>query len=471
MTIHRESPGGERTAAEVAARLRAELDGRLIEPGHPEYDDARTVYYTGFDRRPSAVVRPTNADEVARVVRSVRGTGVELAVRSGGHSVAGHGVSDGGIVLDLSAMVSLEVDVEGRTAWAGAGLTAGAYTRALGEHGLATGFGDAPSVGVGGITVGGGVGYLHRKLGLTIDSLLAAEVVTADGEVVHADEETRPDLFWAIRGGGGNFGVVTRFHFRLHEVDGVLGGMLLLPATPAVVASFLQEAVHAPDALSGMINVAPAPPLPFIPAEHHGRPILMAALVWAGAPGEGEAVLARLRSLAKPLADAIRPVRYGNIYESGAEPPQAPRGAVHSCFVDDLDVASAETVFEHLERSDARMRVAQFRVLGGAVASVPNGATAFAHRQRAILAAAAALFDHPDDAPRHEAWAADLAGALRQGEPGAYVGFLGDGGASGAREVYPPATWERLRRVKARYDPTNLFRLNLNVPPLSSVEA
>ena len=204
--------------------------GQVILPDDAIYKEARTVFYGGVDHHPAAIVRVKDASDIARVVSLARESGLELAIKSGGHSLAGHSVSEGGIVLDLSEMKNLEFDTEGLTAWAQTGLTAGEYTAALGAHGLATGFGDTGSVGIGGITLGGGVGYLVRKHGLTIDDVLAAEIVTADGELVYADPESHPDLFWAIRGGGGNFGVVSRFRYRLHEVDTIVGGMLILPA-------------------------------------------------------------------------------------------------------------------------------------------------------------------------------------------------------------------------------------------------
>ena len=208
------------------SQLRAQVTGRVVAPDDPLYDQARAIFYGGFDRRPEVIVQAADRTDVARVIALARDTGLELAIRSGGHSTAGHCVSDGGIVLDLSDMRDLQIDVEGRTAWAEPGLTAGEYTTAAGAHGLATGFGDTGSVGIGGLTLGGGVGYLVRKYGLTIDDLLAAEIVTADGQLLRVDAETHPDLFWAIRGGGGNFGVATRFKFRLHELDSVVGGML-----------------------------------------------------------------------------------------------------------------------------------------------------------------------------------------------------------------------------------------------------
>jgi FAD/FMN-containing dehydrogenase len=266
----------------------SEVRGQLIRPQDSAYDEARSVFYGRFDRRPALIVRVEDATDVSRVVTLARESGLELAIRSGGHSVAGHSVSDGGIVLDLSGMKNLELDVEGRTAWAQTGLTAGEFTDAAGAHGLATGFGDTGSVGIAGITLGGGVGYLVRKHGLTIDDLLAAEVVVADGELLRVDAQTHPDLFWAIRGGGGNFGVVTRFQYRLHEVDTIVGGMMILPATPEVVASFVAEAEAAPEELSTIANVMVAPPMPFLPPEAHGQLVIMALLCYAGEVDEGE---------------------------------------------------------------------------------------------------------------------------------------------------------------------------------------
>src|SRR5215217_2961246 len=219
----------------IRRRLRAVLNGRVITPGNAGYDQARTVFYGMFDRRPAVIVRPTDPSDVSQVVSLARETGLELAVRSGGHSRAGHSTTDGGVVLDLTDMNALEIDPEQRTAWAQTGLTAGEYTPAAAAYGLATGFGDTGSVGIGGLTLGGGVGYLVRKHGLTIDDLLAAEIVTADGQLLRVNAERHPELFWAIRGGGGNFGVVTRFQFRLHAVGTVVGGMLMLPATPDVI--------------------------------------------------------------------------------------------------------------------------------------------------------------------------------------------------------------------------------------------
>jgi FAD/FMN-containing dehydrogenase len=442
-------------------QLGADLNGRVIAPDDAEYDAARTIFPGGIDRRPAVIVRPADATDVARVVSLARESGQELAVRSGGHSI--YGVSEGGIVLDLSDMKKLEIDVEGRTAWAETGLTAGEYTTAVGAHGLATGFGDTGSVGIGGITLGGGVGYLVRKHGLTIDDLLAAEIVTADGELRQVDTDNHPDLFWAIRGGGGNFGVATRFKFRLHEVDQFVGGFLFLPATRDVIHSFMTEAEAAPEELSAILNVMPAPPMPFLPEQYHGQLIAMAIMAYAGDTEAGERAMAPFRALATPIADMVRPMTYPEIY-----PPEEdfhPIASVSTMFVDAIDHDAVDTIIERLQASTAMMRAAQLRVLGGAMARVPNDATAFAHRERRIMVNVAAIYERPEQRDEYEAWVADFAAELHRGDPSGYVNFLGDEGQARIRAAYPGSTWDRLAAIKRRYDPTNLFRLNQNIPP------
>ena len=447
-------------------KLRSEFKDRVIASGDPDYDKARTVFYGGIDKHPAVLIRVADTNDVVRVVNLARENGLELAVRSGGHSTAGHSVSEGGIVLDLSNMKDLQIDPESRTAWAETGLTAGELTTALGARGLAVGFGDTGSVGIGGITLGGGVGYLVRKYGLTIDSLLAAEVVTADGQIRHVDETTHPDLFWAIRGGGGNFGVATRFKFQLQEVPNVVGGMLILPATPETVAGFIAESEAAPEELSGIGNVMIAPPMPFLPAEVHGKLVIMAFLVYAGETEAGERALAPFRALATPYADMLKSMSYHEIY-----PPEEGAGEYHpvaaalTMFVDRIDRSVADMILNRLQSSSASMAVAQLRVLGGAMARVPVDATAFAHRNSKIMVNIAALYEKPEEKATHEAWVADFASALQQSDKGVYVNFLADEGEARIRAAYPGSTWDRLAEVKARYDPNNLFRLNQNIQP------
>lgn len=445
-----------------ADRLRAAVDGAVIGPDHPDYDDARAVVYGGFDRRPVAVVRPESAFDVASVIRFAADTGTELAVRSGGHSLAGHGVSEGGIVLDMKAMKGLEIDPESRTAWAETGLTAGEYTDAVGEYGMATGFGDAGSVGIGGITLGGGVGLLSRKYGLTIDSVLAAEVVTADGEILTADEHSHPDLFWALRGGGGNFGVVTRFKYRLHPVDQVFGGILMVPATPEVVSGFVAASEAAPEELTTIINVLSAVPMPLpVPVE---GPVLMAMMAYTGDLAAGEEAVAPLRSLAEPIMDMVGPAPYPAIFQ-GPEEEIHPVVAIRTNFADSIASDQIEYALERLDETTAMFAVVQIRALGGAISRVPADATAFAHRERKFMTTVTAVFEDESEIGEHTEWVEPLARRLRDGSPGAYVGFIGGQREDRARDAYPAATYERLAQVKAKYDPHNMFRMNVNVKP------
>lgn len=455
------------TATVSIPDLRAAVRGRVIAPDDDDYDQARTVVAGGIDRRPAVIVRVADAHDVAHVVRLAAATNTELAVRSGGHSGAGHGVSEGGIVIDLRDMKGLEIDVEGRTAWAETGLTAGEFTTAAAADGLAVGFGDTGSVGLGGITLGGGVGYLVRKHGLTIDNLLAAEVVTADGQLLRVDAETHPDLFWAIRGGGGNYGVATRFHYRLHELEAFVGGMLVLPATAETIAGFIAASEAAPEELSAIGNIMPAPPMPFLPEEIHGRLVILGMLAYAGSAEDGERAIAPFRELATPLADMVKPMPYPEMYPPDDE-EYHPTPSARTMFVDHVDRGEAETILQYLESSDASMRVAQLRVLGGAMARVSADATAFAHRQSRIMVNVAAFYEGAADRVVREAWVANFAEALDQGDRGAYVNFLADEGASRVRDAYPGSTWDRLVEIKGRYDPGNLFRLNQNIRPMGA---
>jgi hypothetical protein len=340
--------------------------------------------------------------------------------------VAGHSASEGGIVLDLQDMKTLDIDAQRGTAWVEAGLTAGEYTTAAGAYGLATGFGDTGSVRIGGLTLGGGVGYLVRNYGLTIDDLLAAEIVTADGQVLHTDAQTHPDLFWAIRGGGGNFGVATRLRFRLHPVGQVVGG-LLLPATPEVIASFVAEAEAAPEELSTIANIMPAPPLPLVPAAQIGRLVIMATLVHAGPIEAGQRAVAPFRALATPIADLVRPMSYPEIY-----PPEAdafhPTAVARTMFVDRRPAGGRDDrrVPAGVRRGDA----------GGAAAGAGRGDGAGARRGHRL---------RPSSQPDH-------------GQPGHLL--RRPGGPSGApglgrrvRGGAAPAGRRRLRGLPGRGQP------------------
>jgi FAD/FMN-containing dehydrogenase len=440
------------------------IGGGMLTASDPGYDEARTVFAAHVDARPALIARVTGPEEIARVIAHARESESALAIRGGGHSYAGHGVCDGGIVIDLSSLRTLELDAARRSAWAGAGLTAGEYTAAAGELGLATGFGDTGSVGIGGITLAGGIGYLVRKHGLTIDNLLAAEIVTADGKLRRVDAETEPDLFWALRGGGGTFGVVTRLKYRLQPVSTVLAGLLVLPATPDVVAGFVAAAEAAPDELSTIASVLRAPPLPFVPEALHGTPVVLAMLVHAGDAVSGHSAVAPFRALAEPVADLIRPMRYPDLFPD--QPGHGLGVAVRTMCVRGIDERQAQAMIERISESSAKLAACEIRVLGGAMAGVPALATAFAHRRSRVIVTVAARYDPAgSERSEHVAWARALSAELADGDPGVYVGFLSDEGEEGVRAAYPGATGRRLAAVKAEYDPENVFRLNHNVAP------
>ena len=442
-----------------------DLSGDVFDLADTRDPGGRPSFYHEYDeRRPLATVRVADASDVSKTIAFARDTGVPVAVRGGGHSIAGHSSLADGLIIDLSALTDIDIDVEGRMARAGGGVLAGDYTVEAGRHGLATGFGDTPTVGIAGLTMGGGVGFLHRKLGLTIDSLLAAEIVTADGEIRMIDDENDPDLFWAIRGGGGNFGVVTRLHYRLHPVETVVGGMLILPASPKVVADFVGAAREASDDLSVIGGVAVAPPAPFLPPEVHGQMVVLGVMAHTGDADTANAELDRFRGLATPLVDGLQTMRYPEIF-AGAEPPRPAAISMRSIVSDEFTADDAAAVVDRLSQGEADMNVVQIRVLGGAVARVPVEATAFAHRHRAMIVNVGAAFEDPSRRAEHEMWVEGLARTLQHGGPGAYINFLGDDSPEAVRAAYPESTWERLVEVKGKYDQDNLFSSNHNIAP------
>jgi FAD/FMN-containing dehydrogenase len=412
------------------AELRGQLAGQLLTPGSDAYNEARRTIYINLDRHPLAIVRAANAQDVAAAVNFARSRALPLAVRSGGHSLAHLSVVDGALVVDLSTMKRVEIDPEPRIGRVQAGATSGDLAGPANALGLALTTGDTHSVGMGGLVTGGGIGFMVRKYGLAIDNLLEAQVVTASGEIVTASETEHADLFWAIRGGGGNVGIVTEFTFRLAPVNEVLGGALVLPATREVIRGYLEYSASAPDDLTTIANVMYAPPAPFIPEERMGELVLVIFLVWTGSIEDGQRAVAPLRALAEPVADAVSPMPYPVIYNFTA------------------------------------FALIQFRGLGGALARVGQDATAFAHRDRRYFVAIINIWlDAAEDAATHEAWTRSLWSILRPEGSGVYVNFLENEGVDRIREAYPEATYNRLAGVKRRYDPGNLFRFNQNVTP------
>jgi FAD/FMN-containing dehydrogenase len=458
---------GEATVRE----LEADLTGSLIAPGDPRYEDARRVWNHAIDRRPALIVQAGSTDDVVRVVRFARSEGLPVAVRGGGHNVAGFSTCDGGVVVDLKQLADVRVDPETRRALAGGGTTWRTFDAATQIHGLATPGGLVSSTGVGGFTLGGGIGHLVRRYGLTCDNLLSAEVVTADGSVLTASASDHPDLFWAIRGGGGNFGVVTTFEFALHPVGPtVLGGVVFYPGDRAVdvVRSWRDLLTDAPDDLSSLVNLTAAPPAPFVPAEWHGRQVVVVATCWAGDPAAGEPVLRPLRGLAEPIVDLIGPMPYLDL-QSSVDPLWTAGSANYftSAFLDGLPDAAIDICADRPHRSagpPARAEIHLHR-LGGAAGRVPAADTPFPDRGSPFLVNCLARTAEAADLPEQIGWARDTRSAPAAfGTGAAYVNFADDAHAD-SRAGYPTSTFTALQRVKDTYDPTNLFRFNVNIPP------
>jgi len=443
------------------------IRGRVITPAHPDYEALRLVALAQFDtRRPAAIVRVATPSDIATTLNFAQATDLPLAIRAGGHSTGGYGVADGALVIDLRDLNAIDIDTAARTVWAGAGCTAAEVTHAVEQRGLIVGFGDAGTVGIAGLTLGGGIGYLARKHGLTIDSLLAVEIVTASGDILIADDTNHADLFWAVRGGGGNFGVVTRFKYRLQPLPAFTGGPLVFPPVPEIIAAFVRLADEAPDELTAIAMVMPLPPAPFIPAEAQGKLAFVAMMAYAGDAEAAQKVLAPFRALATPLADLVGPAPYSSLYMLDPPPEMRAMVAVRSRFARDFGLDDARALVNAAQACTAPMSMSQIRVLGGAHARVATDATAFAHRGSRFMVSFLAMYGGgPDEVATQERWVADAVAAVAPVSDGTYVNFLGDAEARGLASAYPAATLERLRRVKRRYDPENLFRLNTNITP------
>ena len=450
------------------------LAGSVVGPGDPSYETARRVWNHTIDKWPALVVRAASTDDVARTVRFARSEGRPIAVRGGGHSVAGFSTCDDGIVLDLSQLNDVALDAQSQRTFAGGGTRWKDFDAATQQHGLATTGGLVSSTGIGGLTLGGGFGHLVRKYGLTCDNLLSADVVTADGKVVHASESQNPELFWALRGGGGNFGVVTRFELDLHPVGPiVLGGPIFYPGDQAidVMTGWRDRLDNMPDELSTLVNLTTAPPAPFIPEEWHNRKVAVIVACWAGDPADGEAVVKPLRSLGTPISDLLGPMPYLDLQQFVDPVWEAGAGNFYtSAFLDRLPDEAIRTLAD-FHRSSADLPVlAELHVhhFGGAVARVPAGSTAFTDRSSPFLFNGAARTSDPADLPHHVAWARTARNAMAAyGSGGMYVNFTSEGADGIRRASYPPEIYARLQAVKDQYDPFNVFRFNINVTPTS----
>lgn len=437
------------------------LLGELIRPGDDTYETARLVHSKQIERFPALIVRAADAADVIRSIEFARNHDLPLAVRSGGHSIPGYGTVDDGLVLDLSGMKGLSIDPERRTVWLQPGVTSGDLAPRAQEYGLALSTGDTATVGMGGLALGGGIGLMVRKFGLAIDSLLSVEIVTADGRLIVASANQNADLFWAVRGGGGNFGIVTGFEFQLHPVGTILGGLLALPPTPDVLRGYAAYAPKAPDELTTIAMLMHLPPLPFIPAEAHGQLVFGVIVVYAGDLEEGQQALAPLRALATPLADMVGPMPYPEIYQLTSIGAERHTSNVRAGYMYGLSDDSIDLILEYVRRNPRPLGFVQFRGLGGALARVPAEATAFAHRDKNLFVTVMSMGDDVED----RLWVEQLWPQLYPQTSGVYVNFLMDEGEQRVREAYSPATYERLAEIKRRYDPSNIFSLNQNIRP------
>jgi FAD/FMN-containing dehydrogenase len=458
------------TAADLE-RLRSSIRGPVISPDDEDYDAARMIWNGAIDRQPACIVRCTGVADVVAAVRFARERDLQVAVRAGGHGVAGHALCDGGLVIDLSPMKGISVDPVAHTARAEAGVLWGELDRETQLFGLATVGGIVTHTGIAGLTLGGGLGWLMRKFGATVDNLVSADVVTAEGELVRASEEANPELFWGIRGGGGNFGVVTSFEYRLHPVGPVvLAGPIFHPLAdaPDVLGFYREFIADAPDELTTIFDLSVPPPLPSLPEEVHGRPVVMVGACYAGSPDEGAEVARPLKQFGRPLVDLLEPKPYTTL--QSMFDPVVPHGWHRywkSVEVPPLTDGAIETLVEHASALTSPKSYCIVFQLGGALGRVAESETAFSQRGAAHNVNINAVWTEDDpDADRHIGWARGFFDAMQpHAGDHVYVNFLGDEGADRVRQAYGAANYQRLVRLKRAYDPTNLFRLNQNIAP------
>lgn len=461
-------PSIKKSAADEIAGLRSRIKGEVLLPADAGYEDARGVHVLNYDQKPRAIVRAAGTDDVAEAVRFARRLDIPLAVRSGGHSVPGLSMRDGIVTIDLAGMKDVRIDPVTKRARVGAGATSGDLAGPAHEHGLALTTGDTSTVGLGGLVTGGGIGLMARKHGLTIDNLVSATVVTAEGNIVTASKNLNPDLFWGIRGGGGNFGIITEFEFQLSEVGTILGGLVVLPATREVIRGYLDYMSVAPEGLTTLADVMGAPPAPFIPEDRVGEAMVMVLTIWTGDLEEGERAIAPLRALAEPIADTVEPMPYPAIYNYTAE-LEHPHGlAIRQMFADNLSDNAIDAAIEAVKNGPGPINMLHLRGMGGAVANVGEDETAFAHRtQKYFVSVIAVAMDGSDaSVAPNDAWATELWSKIEGEGRGAYVNFMQNRDAEAINRSYPPATLRRLREVKAKYDPDNVFRFNQNIEPV-----
>ena len=460
------------TSTSAGDVLREQMLGAVVDPGDPAYAETRRIWNGHIDRQPALIARCSGVADVIAALRHAREHDLEVAVRGGGHAVAGHALTDGGVVIDLSAMTGTRVDPMARTIRVEGGCLNEHLDRESQAFGLAATGGIVSHTGVGGLTLGGGIGHLMRKFGLSIDALRSCDVVTADGELVTANDDENPDLFFGLRGGGGNFGVVTSFEFALQPLGPeILAGLLVWPMDVAtdVLGVLRDVALDAADEVGIMGNLRLAPPLPVIPEDLHGQPIAALVLTYAGAIDEGQKVLADiLGRLPAPAVNGVVPKPY--VVHQKMFDAALPHGRHYywrSHKLGPLDDASIAALIGQAEAITSPLSSIPLFTQGGAVARVPEDTTAFANRDAMhdVNIVASWMPDDPEP-DRHIAWVRSFFGALEPYSKGVYVNFTNEDSSERVRTgAYSAEQWKRLVGLKAKYDPTNFFRMNANIPP------
>jgi FAD/FMN-containing dehydrogenase len=450
-------------------KLADALRGDLITTADPRYDEARKVWNGDIDRHPLLIARCADVADVTAAVTFASERGLPIAVRGGGHSVAGHGICDGGLVIDLRRMRAVEIDPERRLAHVQGGALWQDVDRAGQTHGLATTGGIVSETGVGGLALGGGIGHLMRRCGLTVDNLVEADLVTADGSCVRVDGTTDPELLWGLRGGGGNFGTVVRFGFRLHEIGPtLLAGMIIYPldVAPAFLSHYRDLIADAPDELGTILNLRLCPPVAAVPERLHGSPVVAVNVCWSGDIEDGLAFLRPLREFGRPLLDTVGPMPYVELQQMvDRTSPPGKQYYWRSVDFGELSDQVIATVVEHASRITSPLAAVPIYHLGGAVGRVPATDTAFGSRHAGHnINMFGAWEPGRDDRERHVSWVRDFSEAMAPHSVGQYVNFLNDEGRDGVRAAYGER-WRRLVELKRRVDPQNLFRYNFNIDP------
>jgi FAD/FMN-containing dehydrogenase len=448
--------------------FRASLRGRVLQPGDSGYDQARAIWNGMIDKHPALIAQCADAQDVMAAVAFARENDLPASVKGGGHNIAGNALCDDGLVIDLTLLKQVQVDIQTRTARAGGGVTWGEFDRATQEYGLAVTGGLVSTTGIGGFTLGGGMGWLERKHGLTCDNLIAAEVVTAEGKMVRANAEENPDLFWALRGGGGNFGIVTEFTYRLHPVGpAILGGMLVWPfsETERILQFYREYTADLPEELTTMAGTVTAPPAPFVPLEMQGKQCVAVVGCYAGPIEDGKHAIAPLRELS-PAADLFGEMPYVALQSMlDGMHPAGPRSYWKSDYLDTLSDDAIRVIVARFREVPSPRTHVDIHDLGGAIRRVPEDDTAFSHRDANYVFNIVSIWTDPADDELNINWSRDLWNALRPYATGAtYINFMGSEGEDRVKASYGPK-YQRLAEVKRKYDPTNFFRLNQNIKP------